>query len=597
MRSRKVRPLALRFLRFDLAPRSRGRPERPTECASRSSSHPPPLGHCPAPLPAVASTSTPQAVRRLPARPARRRTRRRHARAKCSTSSSTARTSPRASARRTARSSSGTSPSRSSTSPRRPRGKATVRFYDEPWEICVERFGATACLSVYRAGPEPLVAVYDRAVALRRRRRVRARRDRPRPLDGEPEPAPAGRARARVGRRRSSTPLAPGRDVADARSRPRAASPSSSSPSATRRSSFGAEFAIREGAPAADDGRETVERADLHALLFRGRVRAEIRGRAVDLGECHPVLVAERLVELARRAFDAWERGLPFHARGEAAGVSVGVRVSRRRRARADPGRRRRARRDARSTRSRRSASPTSSRRRSPSAARSSAPSCGAIARSPRTCASARCGATLRESTEALREANQSDSKVNPTPEPYRAFAAALDEASAAAQRSAQRVDAPAASASPLRAPLARDRPGHRPPRDVPLRRPHHRRRRHRDVGARSRDSGRVLWRADVTARHERRHPRRHRAPRARRHTSPSTTSAPARRRCARASRRASAAPVAGAVVHLPGLPRLVVVTEGEHHLVAIDLTTGEPRWRWSWGVARGPARAAARRA
>ena len=32
--------------------------------------------------------------------------------------------------------------------------------------------------------------------------------------------------------------------------------------------------------------------------------------------------------------------------------------------------------------------------------------------------------------------------------------------------------------------------------------------------------------------------------------------------------------PVAGAVVHLSGLPRLVVVTEGAHHLVAIDLTT-----------------------
>jgi outer membrane protein assembly factor BamB len=45
--------------------------------------------------------------------------------------------------------------------------------------------------------------------------------------------------------------------------------------------------------------------------------------------------------------------------------------------------------------------------------------------------------------------------------------------------------------------------------------------------------------------------------------------------------------PIAGAVVHLPGLPRFVVVTEGEHHLVAIDLTSGEPRWRWSWGRTR----------
>jgi outer membrane protein assembly factor BamB len=31
-------------------------------------------------------------------------------------------------------------------------------------------------------------------------------------------------------------------------------------------------------------------------------------------------------------------------------------------------------------------------------------------------------------------------------------------------------------------------------------------------------------------------------------------------------------------------LPKLVIVTEGDHHLVAIDLTSGEPRWRWSWG-------------
>ena len=51
--------------------------------------------------------------------------------------------------------------------------------------------------------------------------------------------------------------------------------------------------------------------------------------------------------------------------------------------------------------------------------------------------------------------------------------------------------------------------------------------------------------------------------------------------------------PASGAVVHVPGLPRLLIVTEGEHHLVAIDLTSGEPRWRHAWGggaFARRPA-------
>jgi outer membrane protein assembly factor BamB len=42
--------------------------------------------------------------------------------------------------------------------------------------------------------------------------------------------------------------------------------------------------------------------------------------------------------------------------------------------------------------------------------------------------------------------------------------------------------------------------------------------------------------------------------------------------------------PCAGAVVSTAGLPRLLIVTEGERHLVALDLTNGEARWRYTWG-------------
>ncbi len=45
-----------------------------------------------------------------------------------------------------------------------PRGKRIVRFYDDAWELCVERLGAGATLSVYRGGAEPTVLVYDRPV-------------------------------------------------------------------------------------------------------------------------------------------------------------------------------------------------------------------------------------------------------------------------------------------------------------------------------------------------------------------------------------------------------------------------------------------------
>jgi len=45
-----------------------------------------------------------------------------------------------------------------------PRGKRIVRFYEDAWELCVERLGVAATLSVYRGGAEPTVLVYDRAV-------------------------------------------------------------------------------------------------------------------------------------------------------------------------------------------------------------------------------------------------------------------------------------------------------------------------------------------------------------------------------------------------------------------------------------------------
>jgi outer membrane protein assembly factor BamB len=52
-----------------------------------------------------------------------------------------------------------------------------------------------------------------------------------------------------------------------------------------------------------------------------------------------------------------------------------------------------------------------------------------------------------------------------------------------------------------------------------------------------------------------------------------------------------TAGPCAGAVVNTAGLPKLLIVTEGDKHLVAIDLTSGEARWRYAWS---GSGRASA---
>jgi outer membrane protein assembly factor BamB len=492
-----------------------------------------------------------------------------------------------------------------------PRAKTCVRFFDDPWELAIERFGATACLSVYRAGPQPVVSIYDRAVAFDAI--VAAARD---VIDALiTDASTQDRARVElvsaVGQLHALVPGGPGGDVAVPVPTAVSVEPDRDSPL-----SFGAEFAIREGIPsrlvargrdaspeargrdaspeargrdaspeACGAGFDAVERSDVHALLFRGRMRAEIHGRAIDLGDGHPVLVAERLVELGRRAFDAWERGLPLHARVEAGGVLVGVRV------RADG-----------ELALTLGAAPGGARR-----AVHTFPALGvvdvleatlafgralvrAILRRDRSqSANLRLSAfrrALRESTEALHHASQTDAKINPTPEPYRAFAA-LEETRqvgpfplpASRLRYAPRWRAIIPGIDLRSTYLCGDRVV---------------------VGAASemwaldRASGRVLWRTDVP-----------------RGTSFVTPGGIARLATDGAllvfdfatgecTLRTRIAPrvgggVAGAVVHLPGLPRMVIVTEGDHHLVAVDLATGEPRWRWSWGATRGPTRGAPR--
>jgi outer membrane protein assembly factor BamB len=467
------------------------------------------------------------------------------------------------------------------------RAKATVAFYDEPWEICIERFGATACLSVYRGGSNPLVAVYDRAI---------------------PFAEIVAAARGAVARLLTS-------GLADREQRELASAAAQLEAVVTGDApdpcpmpdllpvvieldpdaplSFGAEFAMREradlrvgiGRDSAERFYEGVERADMHALLFRGRVRAEVRGRAVDLGECHPMLFVETLLDLARRAFDAWERGLAMSARSDATGVLVGAHLTVEGKLALTLG------------------APQGEGRRPTY----TFPALGvadvleatlafgralvrAVLRRDRAQAqNLRLSALrrrLRDSSEALREASQVDAKVNPAPEPYRAFAAALDDS---------RPPPPPSMAEGRLRYAARWRaivPG------IDLRATYLCGDRivvgaAGEMWALDRSSGRVLWRADAA-----------------RGTSVVTPGGVARlspdgtirvhdfgtgqpSTLTRIAPRVG--PVAGAVVSLPGLPRTLVITEGEHHLVAIDLATGELRWRWSWCNGRRTTRAGAR--
>ncbi len=488
---------------------------------------------------------------------------------------------------------------------RHARGKSTIRFYDEPWELCVERFGSAACLSLYLAGNDPQVTMYDRAVPFDEV--VSAARDAiDRWLEGSSASGGARLELASVSAQLHA--LAPvgsdGPAFAGPLSLPEAM-PIAVEPDRDAPLSFGADFAMREREPSTDTETESaLERADLHALLFRGRVRAEVRGRTVDLGECHPVLVAEKLVELARRAFHAWERGLPFHARSEAAGVLAGVRVS------------------VDGTLSLTLGTVASSRVRArPGTADVPSPESGprtvhtfpalgvtdvveaalafgralvrAILRRDRTqSGNLRLSAlrrALREGAESLRDASQTDSKVNASPEVYRAYAAALNETAEL------RVSSPPPPAGRLR--YAQRWRGIVP--GIDLRATYLCGNRlivgaATEMWALDRLTGRVLWRTDVTRGSSVVTPEgiARLAPDGTLRVHDFATGAPTLK--TRIAPRVGG-PVAGAVVHLPGLPKLVIVTEGEHHLVAIDLATGDLRWRWSWGGGRGSSRGAPR--
>jgi len=455
---------------------------------------------------------------------------------------------------------------------KRARGKAMVRLYDEPWELCVERWSADASLSVYRGGSDPAVAVYDRVVpfaevvaSLREAIvDVVAREAAPAPL--LVELAATEQALGAV------TPLP----------EPAVALPEPSpvrvevDPAATV--SFSAEFSMREGTPA--EAEANVERTDMHALLFRGRLRALLRGRSVDLGDGHPFLLAERLISVVRQTLDAWERGAAHHVRAEAGSVLVGVRL--------DPdgsvaltlgAARREGDRaiytfpaltvpelvDGAVTYGRALARAIFRRDRSQ-------------AQNLRLTAFRR---QLRETSDLLREASKDDALVNPSPESYRAF---LDASSA--PRPGRGAELAPVSRAPTRL-----RYGLRWRALVPgidLRATFLCGDRFVVGGAAEtfcldRATGEVLWRAPTE-----------------RATSVVTPLGIARLhadgelavhdfgtgevtlRSWLAPR--TGGPPAGAVVNMPGLPRLLILTEGERHLVAIDLSSGEPRWRFAWG-------------
>jgi outer membrane protein assembly factor BamB len=464
------------------------------------------------------------------------------------------------------------------------RSRVTVRYQtaDGTFELGMRRWAQNVLLSVFRGGSHPEIAVFER------------------PIAGETMIASALTALGGV----EDLDLAPAlaTDVALARARLASArwevagpapsltqvhvEPASEDdldaqgepgPNAGLR--FAADVTLREedeSAFFADD----VQRADLFPLLVRGTITVGTGDRTRRLGETFVFLLAEALLGLADDVFDAWEQGRALHRRVEVHGILLGARLL--------PGS---------------AETPAQGEGESglwltvgdsraacttqdpwtlllaggPDLARAATGFARAVARTilrhcPGERNNLRFGAlrqSLRSLDERLHDATVNDAKVNPSPESYRAFAARACSCQSSAH-------------PPARLRFSRTWTVTMPRIDLRatfLCGDHLVIGAARETAAVDRHTGDFVWR----------HP-----------TDPAvsvfTPTGIARLSpdgtirvhdfgsgevglTTRVSPRAGGV-VAGAVVNAPGLPRMLIVTEGERHLSAVDLGSGEVRWR-----------------
>lgn len=211
------------------------------------------------------------------------------------------------------------------------RFKATVSFYEGPWELVLLREGEAVLVTFMRVGASPEVVIQDREVSLPvlgaaaisasdRLRRGALRIDasfRSAPLVEELEGL-ATELREALASGRPPTPSpAPAPRLHETRN--------FEGDDEDERIAFG--FELR--ATARDLlGPVTRGRADLYSLLARGTLVARSGRYRFVVGEGRLFLQVERLMTGLRHLLDAWEKGRPMHVRLHGDTLQVGVKLT-----------------------------------------------------------------------------------------------------------------------------------------------------------------------------------------------------------------------------------------------------------------------------
>jgi outer membrane protein assembly factor BamB len=447
------------------------------------------------------------------------------------------------------------------------RQRATLDLHAEelPWRLGVEADGEDTLLTVFRGGACPEVAVFERRVKTIDLRRAL--------LDALAEASATGagsdgpsfdQASAAL---RHPWPSYLGLNV-----------PKRLCKVASKRShgfGFGLEAEFRQRPQPLEESSASaqLEQADLHALLLEGRFKVTSKTRKVSVSRVQPFLLTERVLALAEDVMDAWQSERALFRRVEVDGIRLGVRRG------AGDG-------PVTLTVNTEAGTPDGktfsfAELRAPDFVRASVGLALELTRAFTTTDPSQLRnlrltgleASARHLGERLRDAELDDTHTNPEPETYRSFGLPRSEASVdgvwahgARMRFMPRWVATVPGIDLRGTFLCGDRiiVGSQ-----------------RELACIDRASGNVYWRAATAPATSVATPsgvvRLHPDGRVRLFDletgEPKFTTHVAPR---------SGGGVSGALVNAPGLPRLLVVAEGERSVTAIDLLSGETRWRHS---------------
>lgn len=199
--------------------------------------------------------------------------------------------------------------------------RGTIQFVSDgiPWELGIETDGEQCLISVFRSGPAPEIAVFERAVDTVALRRAL--------VDALAETEPTGMDPAAITALEAARASLerPGPSYVPRRRATRACSLSSRVHNSFMLSARASFRRCRQASPTPADGSQ-VERADLHSLLLEGELLLASRECRVRLDQAQIFLLVERLVLLADDVMDAWQSDRPVFRRVEVDGLRLGVR-------------------------------------------------------------------------------------------------------------------------------------------------------------------------------------------------------------------------------------------------------------------------------